>query len=220
MPDNNGKIPVEWETRLSRISHGTTAMEFRAKCAVFQQGHPADSIFYLRQGKVALSVTSTRGQEAIVATLSSGDFLGEGCLANQPLRMSTATAISDCSLYRIEKTLMARMLHDSHEISEMFVSHMLGRHVRLEADLLDHLFNAGEKRLARILLLQSRIGREGGPKVVLTQVSQRILTQMVVTTCLRVSHFMNKFRKLGFIDCRKNKGLTVQRSLLSVILHE
>ena len=167
-----------------------------------------------------LSVISPQGKEAIVATLSAGDFLGEGCLAGQPLRMATATAVTDCNLFRIEKSLMLRMLHEKHEISEFFVAHLLSRNIRYEADLVDQLFNSSEKRLARILLLLAHFGKESRAEPVLPGVSQDNLAQMVGTTRSRVSHFMNKFRKLGFIDYGDNDGLTVHSGLLSVVLHD
>jgi CRP/FNR family cyclic AMP-dependent transcriptional regulator len=212
--------PVDWETLLAGVHRGKTTAEFGADRRIFDQGQPADSIFYLRQGKVKLSVISQQGKEAIVATLSAGEFLGEGCLAGQPLRMATATAVNDCSLYRIEKRLMTSMLHEKHEISELFVGHLLSRNLRYEADLVDQLFNSSEKRLARILLLLSNFGKESRAELVLPRVSQANLAQMVGTTRSRVSHFMNKFRKLGFIDYSDNDGLTVHSGLLSVVLHD
>jgi CRP/FNR family transcriptional regulator, cyclic AMP receptor protein len=169
---------------------------------------------------VRLSVISQLGKEAIVATLSTGDFLGEGCLAGQPLRMATATTVSDCNLFRIEKLLMQRVLHEKHAISEFFVAHLLSRNARYEADLVDQLFNSSEKRLARILLLLAHFGKESRAELVLPAVSQDSLAQMVGTTRSRVSHFMNKFRKLGFVDYSDNDGLTVHSGLLSVVLHD
>jgi CRP/FNR family cyclic AMP-dependent transcriptional regulator len=212
--------PVDWEALLSGLSRGKTAAEYSADRCIFDQGQPADCIFYLRKGKVKLSVISQHGKEAIVATLSAGNFLGEGCLAGQPLRMSTATTVTDCSLFRIEKLLMLRMLHERHEISELFVAHLLSRNIRYEADLVDQLFNSSEKRLARILLLLAHFGKEARAEPVLPEVSQDNLAQMIGTTRSRVSHFMNKFRKLGFIGYGKNVGLTVHSGLLSVVLHD
>jgi CRP-like cAMP-binding protein len=211
---------VDWEALLAGITRGKSVVEYSTDCDIFEQGQPADSMFYLRQGKVKLSVISQQGKEAIVATLNAGEFLGEGCLAGQPLRMATATAVNDCSLYRIEKELMTRMLHEKHEISELFVAHLLSRNIRFEADLVDQLFNSSEKRLARILLLLSHFGKESRAELVLPRVSQDNLAQMVGTTRSRVSHFMNKFRKLGFIDYSDNDGLTVHSGLLSVVLHD
>ncbi len=212
--------PVDWEALLAGITRGKTVAEYSADRRIFDQGQPADSIFYLRQGKVKLSVISQQGKEAIVATLSAGDFLGEGCLAGQPLRMSTATTVTDCSLFRIEKSLMLSMLHEKHEISELFVAHLLSRNIRFEADLVDQLFNSSEKRLARILLLLAHFGKESRAELVLPEVSQDNLAQMIGTTRSRVSHFMNKFRKLGFIDYSDNDGLMVNSGLLSVVLHD
>ena len=213
-------VPVDWEALLAGLSRGKTVAKYSAGRCIFDQGQPADSIFYLRQGKVKLSVISQQGKEAIVATLSAGDFLGEGCLAGQPLRMSTATAVSDCSLFRIEMALMQRVLHEKHAISELFVAHLLSRNIRFEADLVDQLFNSSEKRLARILLLLAHFGKESRAEPVLPGVSQATLAQMVGTTRSRVSHFMNKFRKLGFVDYSDHDGLTVHSGLLGVVLHD
>ncbi len=212
--------PVDWEKVLSGISTGKTAIEYGANRTIFWEGDPADALFFLRQGKLKLTVTSQQGKEAIIAVLDQGDFFGEGCLAGQPLRMATATAITDCGLVRLEKKLMVRLLHEQHEISEMFVTHLLSRNIRYEADLVDQLFNSSEKRLARILLLLSHFGKESRAEPVLPRISQEDLADMVGTTRSRVSHFMNKFRKLGFIDYGDQGGLTVNSSLLSVVLHD
>jgi CRP-like cAMP-binding protein len=212
--------PVDWEALLAGITRGKTIAEYSADRNIFQQGQPADSIFYVRKGKVKLSVISQQGKEAIVATLSAGEFLGEGCLAGQLLRMATATTVTNCSLYRMEKLLMLRMLHEKHAISELFVAHLLSRNIRYEADLVDQLFSSSEKRLARILLLLAHFGKESRAEPVLPGVSQANLAKMVGTTRSRVSHFMNKFRKLGFIDYSDNDGLTVHSGLLSVVLHD
>ncbi len=217
---NKKSPPVDWEASLAGISRGKTIAEYGPERRIFDQGQSADCIFYLRQGKVKLSVVSQQGKEAIVATLSAGEFLGEGCLAGQPLRMATATTVTDCNLFRIEKLLMLRMLHEKHEISELFVAHLLSRNIRYEADLVDQLFNSSEKRLARILLLLAHFGKESRAELVLPRVSQNSLAQMVGTTRSRVSHFMNKFRKLGFIDYTSNDGLMVHSGLLSVVLHD
>ena len=213
-------VPVDWEALLSAITRGKTVVDYSADRRIFDQGQPADSIFYVRKGKVKLSVVSRQGKEAIVATLSAGDFLGEGCLAGQPLRIATATTVTGCNLFRIEKLLMIRMLHEKHQISELFVKHLLLRNIRYEADLVDQLFNSSEKRLARILLLLSHFGKESRSELVLPRVSQDNLAQMIGTTRSRVSHFMNKFRKLGFIDYSDNNGLTVHSGLLGVVLHD
>jgi CRP/FNR family cyclic AMP-dependent transcriptional regulator len=212
---------VDWEALLSGLSRGKTTAEYGADRCIFRQGQPADSIFYIRRGKAKLSVISSQGKEAIVATLSAGDFLGEGCIAGQPLRMATATTVTGCNVLRIEKSLMQRMLHEKHEISELFVAHLLSRNIRFEADLVDQLFNSSEKRLARILLLLAHFGKESRAEPILPRISQDSLAQMVGTTRSRVSHFMNKFRKLGFIHYGDDEGgVTVHSGLLSVVLHD
>jgi CRP/FNR family cyclic AMP-dependent transcriptional regulator len=212
--------PVDWESLLEGLTRGKTVIEYGASRNVFRQGQPADSLFYLRRGKVKLSVTSQGGKEAIVAMLDTGEFFGEGCLAGQQLRVATATAMTDCTLIRIERLLMVRLLHEQHEISELFVAHLLSRNIRYEADLVDQLFNSSEKRLARILLLLSHFGKESREEPVLPRVSQDDLAQMVGTTRSRVSHFMNKFRRLGFINYSDSGGLKVHSGLLSVVLHD
>jgi len=212
---------VDWEAFLSGFSHGKTVIEYGTNRTIYNQGDPADSVFYLRRGKVKQAVASKQGKEAIVAILGAGEFLGEGCLAGQPLRIGTATAITDCTLVRIEKALMARMLHEQHDISELFITHLLSRNARFEGDLIDQLFNSSEKRLARILLLLAHFGKEGRSESVLPRVNQEHLAQMVGTTRSRVSHFMNKFKKLGFVDYDGSSGgLMVHSGLLSVVLHE
>jgi CRP/FNR family transcriptional regulator, cyclic AMP receptor protein len=210
--------PVNWESILKDIIGGNMAVEYSAKRKIFWQGQPADSLFYVRHGKVKLAVTSKQGKEAIVAVLSAGDFLGEGCLAGQPLRIATASAMSDCTLIRVERSVMTRILHDQHDVSELFVTHLLSRNIRYEADLVDQLFNSSEKRLARILLLLAHFGKESRAETVLPRINQEHLAQMVGTTRSRVSHFMMKFKKLGFIDYAN--GLTVHSGLLSVVLHD
>ena len=177
-------------------------------------------MFYIRQGKIKLSVTSEQGKEAIVATLGNGDFFGEGCLAGQPLRMATAVALTDCTLMRISKPVMTRMLHEQHDISELFVTHLLSRNIRFEGDLVDQLFNNSEKRLARILLLLSHFGKESRAETILPGISQEHLAQMVGTTRSRVSHFMNKFKNLGFVDYKTSGEMTVHSGLLSIVLHD
>jgi CRP/FNR family cyclic AMP-dependent transcriptional regulator len=208
-----------WESFLSGITRGKTVIEYGASRNIFRQGQPADSLFYLRRGKVKLAVISREGKEAIIAILDAGEFFGEGCLAGQKVRMATAAALTDCTLFRIERTLMVRLIHERHEISELFVAHLLTRNIRYEADLVDQLFNSSEKRLARILLLLSHFGKESKAEPVLPRVSQDDLAQMVGTTRSRISHFMNKFRRLGFIDYSDSGTLTVNRGLLSVVLH-
>jgi CRP-like cAMP-binding protein len=212
--------PVDWEALLNGIFRGKTTIECGMDRNIFRQGQPADSLFYLRQGKVKLTVISQQGKEAIVAILDGGEFFGEGCLAGQPLRMATAIAMNDCTLDKIDKPLMVRMLHEQSDISELFVKHLLSRNIRYEADLVDQLFNSSEKRLARILLLLAHFGKESRAEPVLPGVSQDSLAQMVGTTRSRVSHFMNKFRKLGFVDYSEGTRLTVHSGLLSMVLHD
>jgi CRP/FNR family cyclic AMP-dependent transcriptional regulator len=185
---------------------------------VFAQGSPANSVFYIQQGGVMLSVLSRRGREAIVATLAPGDFFGEGCLAGQPLRMGTATALVPTTVLRVRKAAMMRSLHDQSALSDRFIAHMLVRNIRIEEDLVDQLFNSSEKRLARTLLLLARYGDERTTQRVLPKLSQERLAEMVGTTRSRVNVFMNKFRKLGFI--KYNGTLTVDSALLSVVLHD
>jgi CRP-like cAMP-binding protein len=211
---------VDWAAFLAGISRGKTVLEYGVDRTVFVQGDPADSVWFLERGKVKLAVTSQQGKEAIVSILGDNEFFGDGCLAGQPLRVSTATAVSDCTLYRIEKALMVRMLHDQHGISELFMTHLLSRNIRYEEDLVDQLFNSSEKRLARILLLLAHFGKESRTEAVHPGINQEHLAQMVGTTRSRVSHFMNKFRTLGFIDYAGNGALTVNNGLLSVILSE
>jgi CRP/FNR family transcriptional regulator, cyclic AMP receptor protein len=211
---------VDWEPFLAGISRGKTAIEYGPNRNIFSQGDPADSVFYLRQGEVKLAVTSKQGREAIVAILGDGEFFGEGCLTGQLLRIATATAIADCTLVRIEKPLMVHMLHEQHDVSEMFVTHLLSRSIRYQADLVDQFFDSSEKRLARILLLLAHFGKESKSEKVVPRVNQKNLAQMVGITRSQVSHFMNKFKKLGFIDYSANGGLTVQGGLLSVVLHD
>jgi CRP/FNR family cyclic AMP-dependent transcriptional regulator len=213
------RAPVNWDTLFADIFSGKTLIRYGKNRNIFRQGQPADSLFYLRKGKVKLTVTSRQGKEAIVAVLGAGEFFGEGCLAGQPLRMATAVAMTDCTLDRIEKSLMASMLHERHDVSQLFVRHLLSRNVRYEADLVDQLFNSSEKRLARILLLLAHFGKESRSELVIPRVSQDELAQMVGTTRPRISHFMNKFRNLGFIDYNEDE-LKVHSGLLSIILHE
>ena len=177
-------------------------------------------MWYLQHGKVKLAVTSQEGKEAIVTILDAGEFFGEGCLAGQPLRLSTAIAVGDCTLYRIEKPLMVRLLHEQHGLSELFITHLLSHNIRFEEDLVDQLFNSTDKRLARILLLLAHFGRESRTETVHPGINQEHLAQMVGATRSRVSYFMNKFRTLGFIDYTQNGTLTVNNGLLSVILSE
>jgi CRP/FNR family cyclic AMP-dependent transcriptional regulator len=217
---NKKSQPVHWEALLAGFAGAKTATEYSANRIIFRQGEPADAVFFIRKGKVKLAVTSNQGKEAIVVILDAGEFFGEGCLAGQPLRISTATATMDCSLARIEKALMARVLHEQPHVSELFVRHLLSRNVRYEEDLVDLMFNSSEKRLARTLLMLAHFGKESRTEPVIPSINQENLAQMVGTTRGRVSQFMNKFRKLGFVDYTGSGGLTVNSGLLSLVLHE
>ncbi len=192
--------------------------ELRRTEAVFSQGDPAKNILYIQKGGVKLSVVNETGKEAVVAILGPGDFFGEGCLAGQPVRMGTATAITTSTVLVIEKSEMLRVLHEEHALSDRFISYMLARNIRIEEDLIDQLFNSSEKRLARTLLLLARYGKQDHPQTALPKVSQEMLAEMIGTTRSRVNFFMNKFRKLGFI--KYNGGLEIHSSLLSVVLHD
>jgi CRP/FNR family transcriptional regulator, cyclic AMP receptor protein len=192
--------------------------EFKKKEKIFAQGDPGKSVFYIQEGGVRLSVVNESGKEAVVAVLGPGDFLGEGCLAGQPIRIGTATAITPTTVLVIEKKEMIRVLHAEHEFSDRFISYMLSRNIRVEEDLVDQLFNSTEKRLARTLLLLARYGSVDKPQTVLPKISQELLAGMVGTTRSRVNVFMNKFRKLGFI--RYNGKIQINTSLLSVVLHD
>ena len=207
---------------LTDISVGKILVQYPKESVIFPQGKQADAVYYIQKGRVKLSVVSKEGKEAIIGVLGADDFFGEGCIAGQPLRMATATAIADCALLRIEKQAIMRALHEGHRFSEFFVAHLLSRNIRYEEDLVDQLFNSSEKRLARILLLLAHFGKEGKPEPVVPQISQETLAQMVGTTRSRVSHFMNKFRKLGFVHYNGgfNGGLQVHSSLLNVVLHD
>jgi CRP/FNR family cyclic AMP-dependent transcriptional regulator len=210
--------PVNWEVLLKGIFRGKTAIECGMDQSVFRQGQPADSLFYLRRGRVKLTVISPQGKEAIIAILGTGEFFGYGCIAGQPVRMATAVAMTNCTLDKLDKPLITRMLHEHKEISELFVKQLLTRNIRYEEDLVDQLFNSSEKRLARILLLLSNFGKESKDEVVIPNVNQDTLAQMVGTTRSRVSHFMNRFRDNGLIDY-DDGALTVHSGLLSVVLH-
>ncbi len=217
---NGNTQGVDWVGFLGGITRGKTVLEYGANRTIFAQGDPADSVWYLHKGKVKLAVTSQQGKEAIVTVLGGNEFFGEGCLAGQPLRVSTATTVTDCTLYRIEKALMVRLLHEQHGISELFITHLLSRNIRFEGDLVDQLFNSSEKRLARTLLLLAHFGKESRTETVHPGINQEHLAQMVGTTRSRVSHFMNKFRTLGFIDYEGSGALTVNSGLLSVVLSD
>jgi CRP/FNR family cyclic AMP-dependent transcriptional regulator len=202
---------------LTKVSAGRSSSTYRKRQVIFAQGDPANAVFYIEKGQVTLTVVSDRGKSAIVAMLKAGDFFGEGCLAGQALRMATASAMAETAVVRIDKQAMIGLLHDRSMFSERFMAHLLARNVRIEEDLVDQLFNSSEKRLARVLLLLARFGKEGDTEPVIPKVSQEVLAEMVGTTRPRISTFMNKFRKLGFIEY--NGGLHIHSSLLNVLLH-
>jgi CRP/FNR family cyclic AMP-dependent transcriptional regulator len=197
---------------------GRKVSKFRAKETIFAQGDPATNVLYIQEGGVKLTVVNESGKEAVVSILGPGDFLGEGCLAGQAVCIATATAVNATTVLVIEKREMIRALHEEHEFSDRFITHMLGRNIRIEEDLIDQLFNSSEKRLARTLLLLARYGAAGNPKTVLPKVSQETLAEMIGTTRSRVNFFMNKFRKLGFIEY--NGEIHINPALLSVVLHD
>jgi CRP/FNR family cyclic AMP-dependent transcriptional regulator len=193
-------------------------VEYRKSETIFTQGDACDSVLYIQKGGVKLSVLSKTGREAVVAMLGPGDFFGEGCLAGQPVRMGSATAITGSTILLVDKDQMVRLLHKQHELSDRFIAHMLARNIRTEEDLVDQLFNSSEKRLARTLLLLARYGKEDGPQKAVPKISQATLAEMVGTTRSRVNFFMNKFKRLGFIEYKD--GLKVHNSLLTVVLHD
>src|SRR5256714_5222548 len=206
------------QTFLASIGEGRKMLAVPKKQTIFTKGDEADAVFYVQKGKVKLTVVSKTGKEATIGILSEGNFFGEGSLAGQALRMGSAAAMTDCQLLRIEKKAMMAALHREHAFSDMFVAYLLARNIRYEEDLVDQLFNSSEKRLARVLLMLAHFGKEGVPETVVPGISQETLAEMVGTTRSRVSFFMNRFRKLGFIHY--NGGLQVHSSLLNVVLHD
>jgi CRP-like cAMP-binding protein len=205
---------------LSTIDGGRKIIAFSKKQAIFAQGDSSDAVFYIQEGKIKLSVVSKLGKEATIGILNEGDFLGEGCLTGQPLRLCSATAMTDCTVMRIDKKSMVELLHRQRAFSELFVAYLLTRNIRYEEDLVDQLFNSSEKRLARILLLLAHFGKDGKPETLIPKMSQETLAEMVGTTRSRVSFFMNRFRKFGFIDYHAGDDLQVHSSLLNVVLHD
>jgi CRP/FNR family cyclic AMP-dependent transcriptional regulator len=218
--ETKGKPPFDPKTFLATRDRGRTISKYPTNQIIFSQGDPADSVFYISDGKVKIIVLSEQGKEAVVAILGPDQFCGEGCLAGQPRRIATAIAMMECEIMRLDKVAIMRVLHEEPTFSEMFVSHLLTRTIRVEADLVDQLFNSSEKRLARALLLLANFGKEGRPEPILANVSQATLGEMIGTTRPRVTHFMNKFRQLGFIDYNGRGHMEVHSSLLSVILHD
>jgi CRP-like cAMP-binding protein len=211
-------IPFDPQVFLATVNGGRTISNYRVDEVIFAQGTPADAVFYIQKGKVKLTVLSEQGKEAVVAVMSPNEFCGEGCLTGQPLRIATAVAMTECEIMRLEKEAIIRVLHDEPAFSEMFVSYLLGRTIRVEEDLVDQLFNSSEKRLARALLLLANFGKEGRPETIIPKVSQETLAEMIGTTRSRVNFFMNKFRKLGLIDY--NGHIEIHSALLNVVLHE
>jgi len=212
------KSDFDAQVFLESVGASRKVAEFRRRQTIFSQGDAADSVLYVQRGGVKFTVVNESGKEAVIAIFGPGDFFGEGGMAGQTLRIGTATAIVPATVLVIEKDEMIRVLHAEHELSDRFITHMLARNIRVEADLVDQLFNSTEKRLARTLLLLARYGKEGQPERVLQKVSQETLAEIVGTTRTRVNLFMNKFRKLGFIEY--NGEIKINKSLLSVVLHE
>jgi CRP-like cAMP-binding protein len=206
------------QTFLTKVGTGKTKLTVLKKHTIFSQGDAADAVFYLLAGKVKLTVVSQQGKEAVIAILEPGSFFGESCLAGQAVRTATATVLDDSDLMRIDKGAMIRVLHEEPTFAELFMSYLLAHTIRIEEDLVDQLFNSSEKRLARILLMLAHFGKEAKPETVIPKINQETLAEMVGTTRSRVSFFMNKFRKLGFIDY--NGELHVYSSLLNVVLHD
>jgi CRP/FNR family transcriptional regulator, cyclic AMP receptor protein len=217
-PSRRGKT-FDQQDFLAEVAEGQSITKYTDRQSIFAQGDPADSLFYIHKGKVKITVLSKEGKEAIVAILENGQFFGEGCLVGQTHRMASVTALSECTIARLEKSVVAKVLHDEPTFSQLFIAYLLARNVRMEADLVDQLFNSSEKRLARLLLLLAHFGKEGTPEPVIAKISQETLAEMIGTTRSRVSFFMNKFRRFGFIDY-DNDGLHVHSSLLNVILHD
>jgi CRP-like cAMP-binding protein len=216
---NHVVLPFDPKAFLARIENGKTSREYRNKQVVFSQGDEADAVFFIQSGKVKLKVISARAKEAVIGILERGSFFGEGCLAAQPLRMSSASAMQPSSIIRVDKGTMVRVLHQEPEFAELFIAHLLSRNVRIEEDLVDQLFNSSEKRLARILLLLAHFGKDSRPESVIPKVSQETLAAMIGTTRSRVSYFMNRFRKMGFVHY-DGGGLQVHSALLTIVLRD
>jgi CRP/FNR family cyclic AMP-dependent transcriptional regulator len=203
---------------LARVGDGRSIGKYRQGQVVFSQGDSGDAVFYIQKGKAKLTVVSEQGKEAVIAILGTDDFFGEGCLAGQAQRIATVTTMTDAVIARLEKSAIIKVIHEEPAFSELFIAHLLGRSIRVEADLVDQLFNSSEKRLARLLLLLANFGKDGAPEPVIAKISQETLAEMIGTTRSRVSFFMNKFRKLGFIEY--NGGIEVHSSLLNIVLHD
>lgn len=212
-------LPFDPRLFLQKVGGGKTSREYESGEAVFSQGDKAEAVYYIQSGKVKLTVVSKRGKEAVVAILPEGSFFGEGCLAGQPFRMSTASTVQRCVVVQVQKPSMLSLLHQDPEFAEKFLQYLLSRNIRMEADLVDHLFNSSEKRLARLLLLLANFGQESKPIPLVAKISQETLAEMIGTTRSRVSFFMNRFRDMGFIDY-DGGGMHVHSSLVSVVLHD
>lgn len=218
MKPEKKKLLFDPKVFLAKVNGGRTVSEYRKNERVYRQGDPANSVFYIQTGKAKVTVVSPQGKEAVVAILGRGDFFGEGCLAGQSLRLATVTALEQSSITQIPKANTVSLIHAEPAFAELFIAHLLARNSRVEADLVDQLFNSSEKRLARTLLLLANFGREGEPEPILAKINQETLAEMIGTTRSRVSHFMNKFRQLGLIEY--NGHIEVHRSLLNLVLHE
>ena len=214
----HARAPFDPQLFLTKVGKGKTTLHSPKKQMIFSQGDTAEAVFYIQTGKVKLTVVSQQGKEAVIAILERGAFFGESCLAGHTIRTATATAVEDSNIVRIDKEAMISVLHEEPTFAEMFMAYLLAHTIRIEEDLVDQLFNSSENRLARVLLLLAHFGKEGKPETVITKISQETLAEMIGTTRSRVSFFMNKFRKLGFIDY--NGELHVHSSLLNVVLHD
>jgi CRP/FNR family transcriptional regulator, cyclic AMP receptor protein len=212
------KLPFDPKVFLSKVNGGRAISNYRKGQIVYTQGEAADSVFYIQSGKVKKTVISEQGKEAVVALLGTGDFVGEGCLTGELLRLATVSAMTECVIARIRKADVTRVIHEEPAFAELFIAHLLARNLRIEEDLVDQLFNSSEKRLARVLLLLANFGKESRPEPVIAKISQETLAEMIGTTRARVSFFMNKFRQLGLIDY--NGHIQVHSSLLNVVLHD
>jgi len=219
LPSCEPPPPFDPHPLLTKLSLGKSSQEYEAYESVFSQGDAADAVFFVQSGKVKLTVVSTHGKEAVVAILPEGSFFGEGCLTGQPYRTSTASAVERSTVLRVSKQTMVALLHQDPQFAERFLAYLLSRNVRMESDLVDHLFNSSEKRLARLLLLMANFGHESKPIPLIAKMSQETLAEMIGTTRSRVSHFMNRFRELGFIEYN-GSGMHVHSSLVSVVLHD
>ena len=219
LPNGQTSATFDPQAFLAVVGYGQSVMVYNDRQPIFVQGDPADAVFYIRKGRIKLTVVSRQGKEAVVAILNSGQFFGEGCLVAQTYRMASATAMDQCSIARLEKQVVIEKLQEEPTFSALFISYLLGRNLRMESDLVDQLFNSSEKRLARLLLLLANFAKEGKPEPIIANISQETLAEMIGTTRSRVSAFMNKFRRLGFIDYSSD-GLNVHSSLLNVVLYD